>query len=433
MKAPQSAKKFLSMVLVVCIMCICCSLLAPNTTLAGTLDAYIDAEAASVNAGNDVTDNGLTYWGYEQGTYLAPAITTAQKRAGSNSIKYEIASDSSTNGVPYDRDRIENYVELNRSDYPGLNHNIWQTTKYLGLSVYIPSDFITPSDWFVFYQIKQHDGSINPSPNIALEVDTSGNVRVALRHGTGNQDSSTVTTFTNIGTLASFKGKWVDFVIKFKITTGSDGIAQVWKKLSTETTYTNVVNYSGMTGFTACSTTSFEIKGGIYRAVMPINHKLYLDEIRYGNAINDVKFPGTTINEGGTGTYSFQAAAASSQSGFSPWAVVNDAGAPSGKYIHAPGLNSTVSAPATGQAVYNFYRPTAGNATLSATILAPDLASDSFWYKIDNGSWVVWYAPSVSSNWQTLTKTITGLSSGNHTVTIAYREGNMKLDSLGIN
>jgi hypothetical protein len=379
MKLNKRAAKLVSMLLVGVMLCTLCLVSVPNTTSAGTLDAYIDAESASVNAGNDLTDNGVTYWGYEQGTYVAPAITTAQKRAGSNSIKYEIASDTSSNGVPYDRDRIENYVELNSSGFPSLNHSIWQQTKYLAFSVYFPSDFTTPSDWFVFFQIKQHDSTVNPSPNIAFEVDTGGNVRVALRHGTGLQDASTVATFTNIGSLSNFKGKWTDFVVKFKITTGSDGIAQVWKKSSTETTYTNVINYTGMTGFTSCTTTAFEIKGGIYRAVMPINHKLYLDEIRYGNAINDVKFPGTTINEFGTGTYSFLAAAASSQSSFSPFTVVNDSGAPSGKYIYAPGLSSTLSAPATGKAVYNFYRPTAGNATLSATILAPDLGSDSFW------------------------------------------------------
>ncbi|NOU66036.1 hypothetical protein GC096_18530 [Paenibacillus sp. LMG 31461] len=433
MQVFASAKKSLSMFLVGLMMCIGSSLFAPNTTLAGTLDAYIDAEDASVNTGNDLIDNGVTYWGYEQGTYVAPVITTAQKRAGSNSIKYEIDSDSSTNGVPYDRDRIENYIEFNSASFPGLNHNIWQQTKYLGFSIYIPTDFIAPSGWFVFYQIKQHDNSINPSPNIALEVDTSGNIRVALRHGTGNQDSSTVATFTNIGTLSSFKGKWVDFVVKFKITTGSDGIAQVWQKLSTETTYTNVVNYSGMTGYTACITTKFEIKGGIYRAAMPISHKLYIDEIRYGNAMDDVKFPSTTINEFGTSSYSFLAAAASSQSSFSPFTVVTDASAPSGTYIQAPGQYSTGSAPVAGQAAYNFSMPATGNATISATILALDASSDSFWYKIDNGSWSAWYVPATGSNWQVVSKSVTGLSSGNHTMYIAYREGNLKIDSLAVN
>jgi ADP-ribosylglycohydrolase len=136
-----------------------------------------------------------------------------------------------------------------------------------------------------------------------------------------------------------------------------------------------------------------------------------------------------------------------------PLQVYSDTTASGGKYVMAPeGVNSTASAPATGQAVYTFSISTAGKYRVKCFVMAPSSSQNSYWVKMDIGEWVRW-EPAIMARMEGLTNTwywsyvLNGdvydaekvapfmkydLTEGVHTLVIAYREGGMKIDKIRI-
>ena len=127
-----------------------------------------------------------------------------------------------------------------------------------------------------------------------------------------------------------------------------------------------------------------------------------------------------------------EAEGASTQSGFSPFEVGNDGNASEGQFIHAPGRESKSNPPSSGIANYSFSLASAGDALLTARVRASSTSSNSFWYRIDSQTWAPWSVSNTSNNWQEVSRTIPGLSAGNHSLSIAYREGNTKLDRFEV-
>lgn len=73
---------------------------------------------------------------------------------------------------------------------------------------------------------------------------------------------------------------------------------------------------------------------------------------------------------------------------------------------------------------------TAGDYHLYTHTLTPDAGSDSLWYQIDEGPWHAWHlGVSQQFNWQRHYQVIP-ISTGQHTVRVAFREGGMQLDKL---
>src|SRR5262245_7200848 len=61
------------------------------------------------------------------------------------------------------------------------------------------------------------------------------------------------------------------------------------------------------------------------------------------------------------------------------------------RYIQvAPGNNSPSAAPATGQATYAFTLSAAGTYRVWGRTIAPANTDDSFWVRMDAGSWINW-------------------------------------------
>ncbi|UII23317.1 glucuronyl esterase domain-containing protein [Fulvivirga ligni] len=116
------------------------------------------------------------------------------------------------------------------------------------------------------------------------------------------------------------------------------------------------------------------------------------------------------------------------------WNTSSSESASNGQFVTIqPGNNSTSSAPSSsnGHITYNFNVSTAGNYNLWGRVITPTANDDSFWVRIDNGSWQSWnnIAPGATSwTWDSFSSY--NLSSGNHTLTIAYREDGAQLDKL---
>jgi arabinoxylan arabinofuranohydrolase len=118
------------------------------------------------------------------------------------------------------------------------------------------------------------------------------------------------------------------------------------------------------------------------------------------------------------------------------WNIVADNNASHGQYVTIQsGNNSTDVAPTdpSGFLTFTFNISAGGTYTLYTRIICPNANDDSFWLKIDNGSFAMWnnITPSSSWTWTSFPSTY-NLNAGSHTLIIAYREDGARLDKLWI-
>lgn len=117
------------------------------------------------------------------------------------------------------------------------------------------------------------------------------------------------------------------------------------------------------------------------------------------------------------------------------WNIAADENASNDAYVTIkPGNNSTDEAPAdnNGLITYTFDAEETGTYYIYSRLICPSANDDSFWLKMDNGSFASWNNINAPS-WQWV-KNNNGysLSEGSHTLTIGYREDGAKMDKLWI-
>lgn len=126
---------------------------------------------------------------------------------------------------------------------------------------------------------------------------------------------------------------------------------------------------------------------------------------------------------------------AESATGISPFEVQSDGSASGGQYIVWPnnGSNQILSSPsdsATGQAAYTFTLSQTANVNIDVRVDFANGNDDSFYYKMDSGSWNT-QNNTQTSGWSTLDiATYNSLSSGSHTFKIERREDGSKIDMI---
>ena len=127
--------------------------------------------------------------------------------------------------------------------------------------------------------------------------------------------------------------------------------------------------------------------------------------------------------------YTVQAETASTQPSFTPWATVTESGT---TFIVWPGTGLTNSSnpnPTIGIARYPFEVSQAANVALDARVNFANDTSDSFWYRMNDGPWIVEKGNSGNGlKWIGLGRF--NLSAGSHTLEIARRRGNSKIDQF---
>jgi polygalacturonase len=124
----------------------------------------------------------------------------------------------------------------------------------------------------------------------------------------------------------------------------------------------------------------------------------------------------------------------------SPMQVQPDPAASGGHYVTvASGQNSKTSAPSNGSSVIPFTVGTAGTYRIWGGVITPTDDDDSFWVRVDNGTWTDWndIAPGSSWHWADVTDdtnsdapVLVNLAAGAHTISFAYREDGTKLDRV---
>ena len=117
------------------------------------------------------------------------------------------------------------------------------------------------------------------------------------------------------------------------------------------------------------------------------------------------------------------------------WNTPSDGAASEGRYLAIQsGNNSTISAPtnSAGYANFSFSVSQSGTYSVFARVLCPTGDDDSWWVRMDGGSWVNWNNIAATSwTWAQFPNTFS-LSAGSHTLTFAYREDGAQLDKINI-
>ncbi len=119
------------------------------------------------------------------------------------------------------------------------------------------------------------------------------------------------------------------------------------------------------------------------------------------------------------------------------WNINTNNNASNDKYVTIqPENNSTDAAPtdASGLLSFTFDITASGTYTIYTRVICPSADDDSFWFKMDNGSFAMWNGITGSSSWTwTNFPSSYDLTAGSHTLTIGYREDGAQLDKLWIN
>ena len=122
----------------------------------------------------------------------------------------------------------------------------------------------------------------------------------------------------------------------------------------------------------------------------------------------------------------------------SNWQTINDAQASGGTYMVYPngtGSNSQKDNPPTDakeHIVFQVNLATAGSFNVFARVRALTNDDNSFWVKVNNGSWQAWMDGLNSSgfSWKQVFNQSYSLSAGSNTITFAVREDGTQLDKL---
>ncbi|WP_422123940.1 cell wall-binding repeat-containing protein [Planococcus sp. X10-3] len=248
------------------------------THSSAAVDHSLSFENSTISLGI-LYDQNLKYPLHQQigGNWLVPKdediwIDKSLSKRGGNSIGFKLAP-------------AESRVELKLGDMK--NNQI----KYIGFSMYVPSDFQPPTHWNLFAQWWQ---GAPASPPVAFEfasnVEPLG-ILIISRDGTSIEFNKRTHYTRAIQTNA-----WTDFIVKMRIddTGGENGILTVWRNGEI------IVDYQGRLGYTDLYThTNFRF--GLYRA--GANDSLinvYFDEVKMGSSyieVVDIRISGDTRYE----------------------------------------------------------------------------------------------------------------------------------------
>lgn len=194
-------------------------------------------------------------------------------RYGKHCIRFEANPD------PYVKDRTELVMAVAYPEYPGLP---FHEEFFTGFSLYIPSGFALPDNWFVAVQWWQ-DGTVSPPLSMNLKNE---NGKLVYRFE-GYHGPVATKTYVNTGLAGELQyDTWMDFVVQYRFDPssagGSNGYVKLWKDSVHQGDYNGLIGYS--TG-----PQRVNHKFGLYRGQSAHSHKLYFDEFALGKSYRSVQ------------------------------------------------------------------------------------------------------------------------------------------------
>lgn len=186
-------------------------------------------------------------------------------------------------------------------------------TQFYAISVYLPLDFVSPSNslhpkedsaWGAFQQL--HGNDIYHAPPI-FSIGATDSYYVQLWSGDiGEENYNKPNIFHRtkypLGSLQ--RGKWVDFVWKIKFAKTFTGELEVWKRIEGETDFTQVLSKTNIptlqfkSSINGGAVLDAYWKTGYYTSEETFTRVIYIDSNTRGTNFNDVvakAFPGNSV------------------------------------------------------------------------------------------------------------------------------------------
>jgi polygalacturonase len=122
-----------------------------------------------------------------------------------------------------------------------------------------------------------------------------------------------------------------------------------------------------------------------------------------------------------------------------PMVMASDPAAYAGNYVSVPSAATQTTPSTTGSTTVSFAVPSTGSYKVWGRVIAPADTDDSFWVRVDAGTWFQWNNIPLGSTWHwddvhdataSNTPVVFSLGAGAHTVTFAYREDGTRLDRI---
>ncbi len=222
-----------------------------------------------------------TDWGYNHTTEVA--------RAGEESQRFELrpgdcGADSGWSDCDNDRSRSE--ISVSRKWYYGGN-------KWLGFSVYLPSDFKTsPRVHTSVGQIHQKGGPTGTASGFKsmpplMQKNMKGDVYHMCVHILSGDPKNVVDEckYLDIAKVSDMRGKWTDIMINFD-TSDDKQIMDVYVNNTKVSSISNWINFKAK---------EYYVKYGIYNSfisrhggLMP-TQVLFIDEVKMGDSMESVQ------------------------------------------------------------------------------------------------------------------------------------------------
>jgi len=118
------------------------------------------------------------------------------------------------------------------------------------------------------------------------------------------------------------------------------------------------------------------------------------------------------------------------------WNILTDNNASNNEYVTIQQGNNSLHTPpadSSGLLFFTFDIIAGGTYTIFVRVICPTANDDSFWFKMDDGTYFLWNNIPGSSSWRWTDFPLTyNLNAGRHTLTIGYREDGARLDKLWI-
>jgi len=268
----------------------------------GQLYHEITANNATLDASNDVVENGTTYLTVYKPTppssnVIGPWISTNGGFASNDSFGYEIqpslANENSTT------DKVDTRVS-HADDSDGLG---FDAPKYLGFAVNIPqAGFSAPTvastnGTSTGVQIAQWWQGSPYSPPLALDIEpgeTDGMVNYALLVHNDTTDGNPSSVPVTIGTGTIPFDQWTTFVVMTDMDYSGDGQVELWQNGNLLVNWTGAVGYNPSTipyknppEGTADPNSKFDVFLGPYRPVQDTQQEEFWDEARWADDYAD--------------------------------------------------------------------------------------------------------------------------------------------------
>lgn len=354
-------------------------------------------------------------------TSFGPHVTMASDASlGKNVFVFHShINDDNDRCVNFDRVRME----IKGGGTSTLGHSNGQTAYYRW-KFKLDANFVGSSNFCHIFQIKGYGGDDTGAPLITI---TPRATTLEVIHDGGDVSGSVDLGVLKSVSLSGFKGQWVEAYVKY--TSSDNGSFEITlTRVSDKAVLLSYSKTSGIDLWRAGASWN-QPKWGVYRKKAT---GLRDEQVRFADFCisesSSSQCP-STIPSG----YNNIVLEAESGTISSPMAVQSDATASGGKYIMAPsGTNSSSSVPSSGYSTINF-SAAGGSYKMWFRTIMPTTSANSFYYRIDGGSWVSWNVDAnVSTAWKWNSVASFNLSAGSHTLTISYREGGTKLDRIAI-